>query len=244
MLKLLKYELINTWRSFGYVFIAYLCGCALVSFLPYDLSQYLMIVLILGCTGIVFAVMINIALDYYRTMFKRPAYLTLTLPVSTHSIVLSKLIASLIWIMFSGFILLMGLFMIVFFVEMRANVMTDWASVFQLIRISLAGSAFEIVSALVLMFVSLISSILLIYACTTAVQTKLTRNHKTILAFGLYFITNISISWVRTMLLELAYNGNCNGLSTVWLNTAVTFGICILLYYFIVTIINRCIEIE
>ena len=43
--------------------------------------------------AIIISTAINIALNYRNSMFKRPGYLTLTLPVTTHQLILSKVLA-------------------------------------------------------------------------------------------------------------------------------------------------------
>lgn len=46
---------------------------------------------------------------FYKNVFGREGYLTLTLPVSSHQLILSKLLASLIWTVFNAIILAIGI---------------------------------------------------------------------------------------------------------------------------------------
>lgn len=50
---------------------------------------------------------------FYKNIFGREGYLTLTLPVSTHQIILSKLIASLIWTAFNTIVVTIGVTLLV-----------------------------------------------------------------------------------------------------------------------------------
>lgn len=62
--------------------------------------------------GVGIATVIIIVRQFYRNLFSQEGYLTLTLPVSTHSILLSKLTAAIIWAIMSSLVLLISIFLI------------------------------------------------------------------------------------------------------------------------------------
>ena len=59
--------------------------------------------------GILFALFISIFVNYDRSMFKRPGYLTLTLPVSTTELILSKVLTTMIWLIIAMFVMVVGI---------------------------------------------------------------------------------------------------------------------------------------
>lgn len=59
-------------------------------------------------------VFIYLLVRFYKSMYSREGYLTNTLPVSHHQLLLSKLIVSVFWMSLSGFLMLLSVFMLVF----------------------------------------------------------------------------------------------------------------------------------
>ena len=120
MLKLLKYEMIHSWRSFGIIYIIFLAACVLAPFLwdggrmefsnnaAMMVGTIAMMVIVLMTFAIILSTMVNIVLNYRNSMFRHPGYLTLTLPVSTHQLILSKVLADIIWLFVAGLVLAAG----------------------------------------------------------------------------------------------------------------------------------------
>ena len=122
MLKLLKYEMIHEWRSYGIIYMIFLAVCILCPILFRDqffatrsamdsntmadfLGMIAIMAIMIMSMAIVVSTAINLALNYRNSMFKRPGYLTLTLPVSTHQLILSKVLADILWIVVASFVL-------------------------------------------------------------------------------------------------------------------------------------------
>ena len=83
MLKLLKYEMIQSYRQYFLTLGIFLILCVLAPLLPDFISQVLSSLMIFAMLGISIAVLVNVITNFNRSMYKRPGYLTLTLPVST-----------------------------------------------------------------------------------------------------------------------------------------------------------------
>lgn len=208
MLKLLKYELIHSWRSFSLVYLVFLGVCTFSPLLwrgdfqkissDSMLSTLTIFIIIIMTFAITISTMVNIALNYRNSMFKKPGYLTLTLPVSTHELILSKVIADILWIFIAFFVLILGYFLMGFMMiildgSMSLPTWNDWVYLFQHIVFD-----FKDLGTMLMFFVQLIitlaEGILFIYFCITAVQTKFTTKHKTAAAIALFFAVSIILS--------------------------------------------------
>ena len=101
MLKLLKYEIIESYRQYLLTFVVFLMLCAITPLVPVFISNILSILVAIAFTGIFIAIFLNVIISFNRSMYKRPGYLTLTLPVRTENLIGAKLIGSLIWVVIS-----------------------------------------------------------------------------------------------------------------------------------------------
>ena len=95
MLKLLKYEIIQSYRQYLLTFAIFLIMCTLTPWMPDFISGILLTLLIIAFMGISIAINVNVILNFNRSMYKRPGYLTLTLPVSTNKLVAAKYLGKL-----------------------------------------------------------------------------------------------------------------------------------------------------
>ena len=109
MLKLLKYEIIESYRQYLLTFVVFLMLCAITPLVPVFISNILSILVAIAFTGIFIAIFLNVIISFNRSMYKRPGYLTLTLPVRTENLIGAKLIGSLIWVVISTLVLLIGI---------------------------------------------------------------------------------------------------------------------------------------
>ena len=116
MLKLLKYEMIQSYRQYFLTLGIFLILCVLAPLLPDFISQVLSSLMIFAMLGISIAVLVSVITNFNRSMYKRPGYLTLTLPVSTEKLVGAKFIGSLIWVFVSSIVLSLGILIIVFLI--------------------------------------------------------------------------------------------------------------------------------
>jgi len=198
MLKLLKYEIIQSWRNFLIVFLCYLALCILVPTVNWsnmnELEALLVLIYVVTVMGISIGVFITIATNYKKTMFEKNGYLTLTLPVNSIELLLSKLIAGVFWILLSGLVLFIGF---------------SFISI-SLVGIDLAKEAFEglvfnfenifrefgliIVQIIFTFLTSLITLIMLLFFSLTLAHSSLIRNHRNFWGIVIFFGINIIFS--------------------------------------------------
>lgn len=123
---------------------------------------------------------------FKNSIYDREGYLTLTLPVSKHEILLSKLLAALIWSGLSLLTLLISVLMISLIVGLGH---IDWN------QFNLHGTDWiDLMQGLLYAIVSITSSILLIYLAISIGQ--LFNDNRTIFAFVAYFGISILSSLV------------------------------------------------
>lgn len=115
MLKLLKHEIIRLYRKSSHMILATILGFVIIFFLPFSLSEVNMVqaqrvvrITVSGIVGgFVFGMFGSIVSDFVGSMYLKPGYLTLTLPISTEKIVLTKIMGALIWSMLEIIVLLL-----------------------------------------------------------------------------------------------------------------------------------------
>ena len=72
MLKLLKYEIIQSYRQYLLTFAIFLIMCTLTPWMPDFISGILLTLLIIAFMGISIAINVNVILNFNRSMYKRP----------------------------------------------------------------------------------------------------------------------------------------------------------------------------
>ena len=230
MLKLLKYEMIHSWRSFGIIYIIFLAACVLAPFLwdggrmefsnnaAMMAGTIAMMVIVLMTFAIILSTMVNIVLNYRNSMFRHPGYLTLTLPVSTHQLILSKVLADIIWLFVAGLVLAAGYSLMELIMGIIQGVqfpsLEDWIRLFSLFRIDFHDVVL-LAESLVLMLVMLAHNILFLYFVITAVQTRYTPKHRTAISIALFFgiliVGGMVGDGIRSLLAPLNIQLNANG---------------------------------
>ena len=130
--KLLKYELksVGKWYfalNASVIGISFFLGFSIRSLEAYAQNQSginsahfaqlipIILALIFGVlvAGAWIATLVIIIRQFYKNVFGREGYLTLTLPVSSHQLILSKLLASFIWTVFNAIVLVIGITLLV-----------------------------------------------------------------------------------------------------------------------------------
>lgn len=111
--KLIRHELKATGRVMlvFYIVLAGLVGAqALLSFLKIPFLQGMLIMLlIMAIVGVLLGTMVFMVIRYYKSMFGREGYLTQTLPVKKSSLLASRLLVSIIWLVLSALMCFLSL---------------------------------------------------------------------------------------------------------------------------------------
>ena len=266
MLKLLKYELIHEWRSYGIIYLVFIAACGLSPILFKDqiminqamvqtdstmnmLGMISILVITILTMAIIISTAINIALNYRNSMFKRPGYLTLTLPVTTHQLILSKVVADILWILIAGFVLIFGYMLMVLvagiLVGMDLPSWSEWMRLFSHLHIDLSDLV-RLILSLVLIFLGMAEMILYVYMVITLPQTKFTPRHKTAISVTLFFAISIVLGMIRDSfsgpLTQLLHGMPTHGILVVEILIALLT--CALFYGVIYFILEKKLEVE
>lgn len=250
MLKLLKYELLQTYRNYSLIFLVFLGLCFINPFIA-NFSEVAGIiqVSIIILVAIIYCLMFyNIIKNYNDSMFSEKGYLTLTLPVSSHKIVLSKLFSTLIWFFIANIIIFIGMFITLSMLFTNIGIAEQlWQMYDAFVEIIRTIITFEGFMRLLVIISSLICGILEAYMFITLVQTKYTRNHKVICAIILFVAYETIINYVVGDVLNIVpTNQIFESYSTVgMLFNGILYNIVFGgLYYFVtIYIIDNMIEI-
>ena len=258
MLKLLKYELIHEWRSYGIIYLVFIAACALSPILFKDqilmnqamvhtsstmnmLGVISILIITIMTMAIIISTAINIALNYRNSMFKRPGYLTLTLPVTTHQLILSKVLADILWILIAGFVLMLGYTLM----GMNLPSWSDWMQLFSQMHIDLSDLV-RVFLSLALIFSGMAEIILYVYMVITLPQTKFTPRHKTAISVTLFFAISITMGMIRDSfsgpMNRLFHGLSANGIIAV--EILITLAVCALFYGVIYFILEKKLEVE
>lgn len=194
--------------------------------------------------AIIISTAINIALNYRNSMFKRPGYLTLTLPVTTHQLILSKVLADILWILIAGFVLMLGYTLMVLvagiLVGMNLPSWSDWMQLFSQLHIDLSDLV-RVFLSLALIFSGMAEIILYVYLVITLPQTKFTPRHKTAISVTLFFAISIAMGMIRDSFFG-PMNQLFQGLSTngvIAVEILITLAVCALFYGVIYFILEK-----
>ncbi len=213
MLKLMKYEFIHSYRTFLAAFVVFLVGCVMM---PYAMNGFLgnipFITIIFGMgfmflvIGITLALFIGIFINYDRSMFKRPGYLTLTLPATTTQIILSKILTTIVWLIVAMFVLLCGFTLMGVIISIRENSFS-LGDIFQGMELLRNGFVEYLLTQPInffgdVLFVigELLTAVGSIYFSLTVVHTKWFRKHQWLFGIVIYFIVSLFIGWMSSLI--------------------------------------------
>lgn len=198
MLKLLKYEIVQSYRQYFLTFAIFLILCIMTPWVPDFINGILASLLVFAFIGISIAINVNVILNFNRSMYKRPGYLTLTLPVSTNKLLAVKYLGSLIWVFIGYLVLAIGIVILSLLVggvdfkdileggNILINILGEKVDEFILQTINyLAG-----ISTMILSFFFMI----------TLTKTKYIPKYKTALGIGIYFLGLVLIAKIILLL--------------------------------------------
>ena len=156
---------------------------------------------------------------FSKNIFGREGYLTLTLPVSTHHLILSKLLMSFIWIVFNSLILAVGTFLIILPITGIKEILVELLQLIQ--EISLA----EWILSIIWFVLAVLSSTLMIYLAIAIGQ--LFSDKRKLMGFLAYFIIFIVTEIINQFFIETT-SASSYGFFTYY---SVVYLVQIIIYY-------------
>lgn len=207
MLKLMKYEFIHSLRTYLTAFGLFLICCIMIPFaIEFNVAELMPFISVLMgfaftffVAGIAIGMFVSIFTSFQRSMFKNQGYLTLTLPVTTTELILSKMIVTAFWIFLGCCVLVFGIFLMVviagFISEgiFSSNVYdTIWRIICSMMEyvfyhpFDFISDAFTIITTITFVVAS-------IYFSITLMHTNYVRNHRMLFAVIFYVAFNIIV---------------------------------------------------
>lgn len=257
--KLLKHEFQATGRFMWVIYAAMLALSvgANVSFRLMDrdsriLEAIAVVLMIAWVLALIIGVTMTVVLlvkQFHKNLLTDEGYLMFTLPTTAHHLVLSKLIAAVIWLMVTIVVVLLCVFVAVFENAVLRNMVEIIRRIFQGMTAYYAVNGTAIVlEILVLLFVGIASSCLQFYSAM-AIGYGFT-NHKALWSVVVYFAMAFAIQFISTVVLtatdflspvvDVVAGMNLNAMKLWHLGMLSSIGVSLVLcvVFYIITVVN------
>lgn len=187
MKNIIKYDLLNNYKTYFLGYLIFLIVCLVLPFSDNGFDRILYVslwgIVTTYVSILVFMNIIMIFSKYQKSMYSKEGYLTQTLPVSTMEIILGKAIASTIWLIVTGIVVLIAFGYIAIMTAVRTGV--DLQMLWFEIGRALSEILPHINAGLVILYffgfiLGLFTMVLGCFATVTMVQTRYTRTHRTL----------------------------------------------------------------
>lgn len=201
---LLKLDFRSTWRDFAGIYLAILLGVVILPLVFQNVSNQIInmtagFVAFAIAIAVIVVMITNLFRIFNTNVFSKQGYLTMTLPVTARQIVQSKLMVSSMWIVLTGMVSLIGIFILLSILQPFS--IPDFARVASEILSNLNG---QNVLSILLLLISLILSAVkevskLFLACSIAHLKRLDRFRVPagILSYFLF-------SWLEALIVQIA----------------------------------------
>lgn len=185
MLNVIKYDILQNYRIYIIEYVVYLITCIILPFIPQNIVFIPMFLLLLLVWAMILLNFVTIFYNFYKSMYSNKGYLTMTLPLSSHELLLGKIFAGIIWIIISFVILFLGFGLMVLMFSIMENSVLEQLS-FLLEALSQLVSTVYFYEGILAIIIFIISFITVGFTVLTIIQTKFTRKHKAIWAIVAY----------------------------------------------------------
>ena len=185
MLNVIKYDILQNYRIYIIEYVVYLITCIILPFIPQNIVFIPMFLLLLLVWAMILLNFVTIFYNFYKSMYSNKGYLTMTLPLSSHELLLGKIFAGIIWIIISFVILFLGFGLIALMFSIMENSVLEQLS-FLLEALSQLVSTVYFHEGILAIIIFIISFITVGFTVLTIIQTKFTRKHKAIWAIVAY----------------------------------------------------------
>ena len=185
MLNVIKYDILQNYSIYIIEYVVYLITCIILPFIPQNIVFIPMFLLLLLVWAMILLNFVTIFYNFYKSMYSNKGYLTMTLPLSSHELLLGKIFAGIIWIIISFVILFLGFGLIALMFSIMENSVLEQLS-FLLKALSQLVSTVYFYEGILAIIIFIISFITVGFTVLTIIQTKFTRKHKAIWAIVAY----------------------------------------------------------
>lgn len=163
---------------------------------------------------------IMVLVHYYRNFFTDEGYLTFTLPVSTSSLITSKLLAAVLWMFIAAIVVIACILIYITFGGASEGelIYTEFYSGFgEAIKLLTENITvdivFFIIEAVILVIVSVFFMILQAFLAIT-IGSVVAKKHKILASVGFYYLINMIISTVASIFMSVFFLGSASLMET------------------------------
>lgn len=201
--KLIKYDIKSTWRDFTGIYLAIILGVILIPLIFNNINNGI-IQLAAGfiafgiCIAVIVVTVISLFKIFNVNVFSREGYLTMTLPVNATQIVTSKLLVSTMWILLTGIVSCIGifLFMIVASPDILSKMHFDLSELFKVIG---GKGALTILVVLLSIITGSVKEIAKLFLACSIAHLKQLNRFRVPVGIISYFV----FSWIETFIIEM-----------------------------------------
>ncbi len=191
--KLIRYEFRATGRIclplFGALILA-ACISRLFSSLRFETPMAIgIIVSVILIIAIFVIVLLLTLIRFYRNLLTHEGYLMFTLPVTTDSLIWSKLIVAFIWNILSLVVVFASIVIMSITDLDLADIPAAITAGLNMLGITQVQFNWFIVEIIALFIISLISGIIVLYACMSS--SLLVNKHRVLFSFGAFIVLSI-----------------------------------------------------
>lgn len=200
--KLMKYDIRSTWRDFAGIYMAILLGVIIVPLLlnytNIPIANKLAGIIVASIIiGTIVVTIINLFHIFLKNVYSKQGYLTMTLPVTSGQLVFSKLVVSTMWIVLTGIVSVIGLFIFAFVMNPEANI--QFTEIIREIHTVLNGQGYLSAALIILMMTaSVVKEISKLFLACSIGHLKQLSRFKVPVGIASYF----ACSWLETLLLQ------------------------------------------
>ena len=204
--KLIKYDIRSTWRDFAGVYLSIILGVIIVPqlFNHFNSETINLLAGFIG-TAIVITTIVIMIMMLFRifntNVFSKEGYLTMTLPVSSTQIVISKLLVSTMWIILTGFVSVIGILIFVLNLGSVPPVQITEA-IGDLLSLLNGHRVLTIALLIFMLIVSAVKEIAKLFLACSVAHLKMLGRARIFVGILTYFV----LSWAETLILEVVSN--------------------------------------
>ncbi|MFV0379963.1 MAG: hypothetical protein ACK5KQ_03970 [Anaerorhabdus sp.] len=190
LFKLLKHEFKNNYKlyfllNFCVLFFSFTAS----NFKPNNtlINLFMFMIYLASMIALFFFVVYSVVTSFKNSMFGKRGYLTLTMPVSTSTIILSKYLMCIFWILISVLSVIFSFF--------------AFSNLFPNDLLSYVFSLDDIWAIILNLFISVILSALsfvsVVFLCVTISQTSVFKKYRNLIAFILFVVISFALSYIN-----------------------------------------------
>ncbi len=212
--KLLKYEYKATYKLYIILYIIVLALAVINRILnAIDFSKNVvlgvlsgtfMVTIVLSCIGLYFATLIFVLFRFYKNLFTDEGYLMFTLPVSPMSLIISKIIVGMTWILSSVLIIITAVAIMLFNTPTMDTLEVVWDFFGKgLMDFLFNGQILQLIIYIINYVIGIFSTVCFIYLAVAFGQVIMPR-HKIAGSILAYFIISM-ISSIISSIISVGY---------------------------------------